>query len=120
MAEGATPDIGNVIGALMANPDAVAGIMNVLKTSGIHLDKPANAEFTEKTEEPAVETVAEAHEDVPPPPLPPPPRHRPDKKDREVLLHALLPYLSDKKQARLLQLIRMADMMELFGKMGGK
>ena len=118
MADGVTPDIGSVIGALISNPDAITGIMNVLKTSGIHLDPPATAEFTEKGEKPAVETVA-ADENAPPP-LPPPPRHRPDKKDREVLLHALLPYLSDKKQARLEQLIRMADMMELFGKMGGK
>lgn len=122
MAGGATPDISNVIGALMANPDAVAGIMNVLKASGIQLDKPPSADFTEKADAPVAEAVSRVDTD-PPPQLPPPTSstsQKPDKKNREALLHALLPYLSEKKQERLLQLIRMADMMELFGRMGGK
>lgn len=119
MAGDTTPDFSQIIGSLMANPEAISGIMNVLKSNGIHMEKPQNAEFREKEPEPKEEaaTVEDNEETVQ---TASKPKGSPGKKERELLLRALLPYLSEKKQARLEQLIRMADMMEIFGRMGGK
>ena len=120
MAGEATPDFSQILGSLMANPEAISGIMNVLKTNGIRVEKPEAAEFREKPTEETTkeESIEESEEEAVP--ASSKARHIPGKKEREHLLRALLPYLSDKKQARLEQLIRMADMMEIFGKIGGK
>lgn len=121
MAGDTTPDFSQIIGSLMANPEAISGIMNVLKSNGIRMEKPEAAEFREKEPEPEQNeepiTVEDKEDDIPTMSRV---RGAPGKKERELLLRALLPYLSEKKQARLEQLIRMADMMEIFGRMGGK
>lgn len=120
MAGDTTPDISQVIGSLMANPEAISGIMNILKSNGIRMEKPEAAEFREKPtkDAPKEEPIERVEEEAIP--ASSKPRGIPGKKERELLLRALLPYLSEKKQARLEQLMRMADMMEIFGRMGGK
>ena len=120
MAGETTPDFSQILGSLMANPEAISGIMNVLKTSGIRVEKPEAAEFREKPTEQTVKEDPKEEIEEEAIPASSRPKHAPGKKEREHLLRALLPYLSVKKQARLEQLIRMADMMEIFGKMGGK
>lgn len=134
MADNASPDLGGIISLLMQNPEAISGIMSVLKNSGIRLDKPEKTEFTEKGAESA-ETFSPAcdpppnrpgcgddfrRENCPPPPPPPPPKKKPGAKERDQLLCALKPYLSPERCETLDEILRLAELFELFRKKGGK
>ncbi len=169
MADNASPDLGGIISLLMQNPEAISGIMSVLKNSGIRLDKPEKTEFTEKGAESA-EAFSPACDPppnrpgcgddfrrencppppgkddgrrspcgdpgcpprggdcrppkdepcCPPPPPPPPPKKKPGAKERDQLLCALKPYLSPERCETLDEILRLAELFELFRKKGGK
>ena len=140
MANGQTPDMSALIGTLLSNPEALSGIMSLLKNSGISLNKPEAADFIPKEDPPKTDTdvkevaVRPSHnekddrfedrdED----------RHeekrqknfgynrkKPGREDRERLLIALRPYLSKSRYDTLDEIIKFASILELFRKKGGE
>ena len=139
MANGQTPDISSLIGTLLSNPEALSGIMSVLKNSGITPNKPEETDFIPK-EEPR-ESTADAKEVSAFPiydekedrsdPIDDTPQDekraekrryntkKPSREDRERLLSALRPYLSKSRYDTLDEIIRFASILELFRKKGG-
>ena len=135
MSNGQAPDMSALIGTLLSNPEALSGIMGILKNSGITLNKPEAADFVQKAEpkkDPETEAIATAthlyseenenyrykdrerekqsRESG---------RKKPCREDRERLLAALRPYLSSTRYDTLDEIIKFASILELFRKKGG-
>ena len=133
MANGQTPDMSALLGTLLSNPEALSGIMSVLKNSGISPNKPEKADFIVKdakmneSEAASIQPVYEEEkkdfekDDVANNEEKSEyKRKRPGKEDRERLLIALRPYLSKSRYDALDEIIKIAGILELFHKKGGR
>ena len=94
------PDLSGLLGGMLSNPAALSSLMGVLGTLGGGDGKGDGEERG-------------AHEVPPPPPLPPPTGgHR----DRDCLIAALSPYLSEPRRQALLGACKLLEVIELLKK----
>ena len=98
---GDTPDLSGLLGGILSSPAALQALTGLLGGSA----KPP---------------PGEGECDAPPTPPPPPP-HRPHgrRDEREALLCALRPYLSEKRRQALTGACKMLEVIELLKDAGG-
>ena len=95
------PDLSGLLGGLLSNPSALSSLMGVLGSIGGSEEKGA----PQREEAPR----------EPPPPLPPPTGGGRER-ERECLIAALSPYLSEPRRQALLGACKLLEVIELLKK----
>lgn len=101
---GETPDLSGLLGGLLSSPAAMQLLSGLLGGAG---GPPPR--------EPPCEEGAPS-----PPPLPSPPHRGGRRDEREALLSALRPYLSDRRRQALTGACKLLEVIELLKEAGGE